>query len=575
MKILGIRYGGHDSSAALMINEEVVFAASQERFDLKKHSRDFPIDAIEACLKKANIQINDLDEIAFSSDPIYHINEFYLNSALQDQSRIPFLINDIERIKTGYEMESIIRAHTGFKGVIRFYRHHLCHIASAYYPSGFNKAVLVSLDGMGEMETGMYAVGDNGVISEIHSKNKYPNSLGLIYSALTFYLGWQHHCDEGIIMGLASYGDPHAIIPGTDITYYSAFCEMIVETGKYDYLIHPDWIVYDKERNKWLSDKFYALFGPKKIYSDPITKHHQNIAAALQLRLETVVLNHLKHLRQDTGINKLCMAGGVGLNCSLNGKIEQSNIFDEIYIQPASGDDGASLGACYLSAINAGVKVLPQKNHYSYLGSSFSKEEVLEAIKNAGLTYTEPINLYESIAELLAEGKIIAWFQDGAEFGPRALGNRSILTRPFPATMKDYLNLRVKFRENFRPFAPAVLKEKVNEYFHIKQESPHMLIAAKVNEVNAHKIPAVVHIDRTCRVQTVGHDNNPRFRKLIEAFEQKTGVPVLLNTSFNVKGQPIINTPDQAIQCFGSTNIDVLVLGDYIIIKSDELDKIS
>jgi carbamoyltransferase len=567
MKIIGIRYGGHDSSAALMIDGKIVFASSQERFDLKKHSREFPLEAINASLKHAGLSIDEIDEIAFSSDPIYHIQEFYLKTALNDPARIPFLINDIQRIKTGYEMENTIREFTGFKGKIGFYNHHQCHIASAWYPSGFQEAIVISLDGMGEMETGLYAVGRDGNISTIHSNSLYPNSLGLIYSAITFYLGWKHHCDEGIIMGLASYGNPHATIPGSSITYYEAFKEIIVETGDYDYIIHPDWIVYDKVRDKWLSDKFYNLFGPKKEYSEPITEHHQNIAAALQLRLETVVLNHLQRLKASTGLTKLCIAGGVGLNCSMNGKIEQSQIFEEIFIQPASGDDGASIGACYLAEIASGTKILPQKQHNSYLGSSFTQEEILSEILLAKVPYHKPENLYEATANLLADGKIIAWFQGGAEFGPRALGNRSILTRPFPANMKDYLNQKVKFRENFRPFAPAVLKERSSEYFQLKQESPHMLIASLANEDKAHEIPAVVHVDNTCRVQTVGEENNLRFRKLLEAFDAKTGVPVLLNTSFNIKGQPIINDPKQAIQSLLSTNIEYLILGDYIVEK--------
>ena len=568
MKILGIQFGGHDTAASLMIDGKIIAASSQERYDHNKHSRDFPIDAINDCLKTGNIEMNDLDEIAFANDTIYHINEFYLKKALKDEERIKFLINDIDKIKLFYEMEDTIREHTGFNGKINFYKHHLSHLASAYYPSGYNKAIILSLDGIGEIETGMYALGDNGDIKIIHDETKYPDSLGLLYSAITFYLGWLHHCDEGIIMGLASYGNPHESIPGSEKTYYEVFSEIIQEKGKYGYTINRDWIVYHKERNKWVSDRFYKLFGPKRNYEDDLTKHHQNIAAALQLRLETVVLNHLKKLRQEFNVNKLCIAGGVGLNCSMNGVIEKSGIFEEIFVQPASGDDGTSLGACYLATKASGINIKPEKYHNFYLGSAFSDEDIERAVIASGAKFQKPKDLYKATAKILAEGQIIAWFQGRPEFGPRALGNRSILTKPFPESMRDYINAKVKFREYFRPFAPAVLKEHCSEYFDISQESPHMLIACNVQPDKKEVIPAVVHTDDTCRVQTVGEDNNYRFRKLLEAFYKETNVPVLLNTSFNVKGQPIVNTPEEAIKCFQSTAIESLVVGDYILSKT-------
>lgn len=567
MKVLGIRYGGHDSAASLMIDGEIIAASSQERYDYNKHSRAFPLDAINDCLKTAGLDINELDEIAFANDPIYHINEFYLKSALNNKERIPFLINDAEKIKMNYEMEKITRDFTGFNGSIKFYRHHMCHLTSAYYPSGFKNAILLSLDGMGEMETGIYAVGRDGDIEILHDSTKYPHSLGLIYSAITFYLGWKHHCDEGIIMGLASFGKPHAQIPNSEMTYYELFSEIIQEKGDYDYELNKDWIVFDKVRNKWVSDKFYDLMGPKRNYDDEITEHHQNIAAALQLRLETVVISHLKNLRKQTGIHKLCIAGGVGLNCSMNGAIEKAGIFDEIFVQPASGDDGSTLGACFVATLEAGIALKPKKNHNYYLGSVFTEEDIKNAVENSNAKYEKPENLYKATSRLLTEGKIISWYQGRAEFGPRALGNRSILTKPFPASMKDYINAKVKFREEFRPFAPAVLKEHCSTYFDIKQESPHMLIACHVQPGKKEVIPAVVHTDDTCRVQTVGEENNFRFRKLLEAFYEETGVPVLLNTSFNVKGQPIVNSPEEAINCFKSTAIDHLIVGDYILSK--------
>lgn len=567
MKILGIKYVGHDTAATLMIDGEIIAASSQERYDYKKHSRDFPIDAINDCLKTGNLDINEIDEIAFALDPIFHIREVYLKTALEDDERIGFLLKDIDRIKTSYNQESIIRHYTGYEGKIGFYNHHMCHLASAYYPSGFNDAIIVSIDGMGEIETGMYATGKSGMIDILHKNNRYPNSLGLMYSAITSYLGWRNHCDEGIIMGLASFGKPHEKIPNSEYTYYEIFSDIIKETGKYDYEINKEWIAYHKIRDKWVSDKFSDLFGPKKIYEEPITQHHKNIAAALQLRLETVVLKHLKHLKEETGLTKLCIAGGVGLNCSMNGAIEQSGMFDEIFVQPASGDDGSTLGACFVAAKKSGLDIKPKKEHNYYLGSVFSQEDIKSAVEKSGVKFTFHDNVFKETANLLEQGNIIAWHQGRAEFGPRALGNRSILTKPFPESMKDYINAKVKFREEFRPFAPAVLKEHCSEYFDINQESPHMLIACNVQPDKKEEIAATVHVDDTCRVQTVGEDNNYRFRKLLEAFYEKTGVPVLLNTSFNVKGQPIVNTPEEAINCFLNTAIDNLVVGDYILYK--------
>ena len=567
MKILGIRYGGHDSAASLMLDGKIVFAIAEERLDLQKHSRNFPTKAIDACLNFAGLSINEIDEIAFANDPIHHINEFYLKPAIGNSERISFLINDIDRLKQAVEMEAIVRDATGFEGPVTFHRHHLCHLASAWYPSGFPEAVVISLDGMGEMETGTYAVARNGALEVVYNNTFYPDSLGLIYSAITFYLGWKHHCDEGIIMGLASYGDPHQLISGHNKSYYDVFCEIIKEESPYAYTIVRDWIVYDKIRDTWMSQKFYDLFGPKRKYTDPITIHHQNIAAALQLRLETIVLGHLAKLREEFAIDKLCIAGGVGLNCSLNGKIEQSGIFKEIFVQPASGDDGSTLGVCFLAAIKAGLEIYPEKQHNYYLGSEFRDDDILGVLEQSEVDFYKSVDIYSETAQLLADGRIVAWFQGRSEFGPRALGNRSILTRPFPADMKDYLNNRVKFREDFRPFAPAVLSELTEDYFSIKQESPYMLIASNVKPEKTEQIPAVVHVDGTCRVQSVSHENNPRFRNLLEAFNQRTGVPVLLNTSFNVKGQPIVNTPEQAIACFKGTNIDCLVMGDYLIKK--------
>ena len=565
--ILGVNHGGHDTSSALMRDGQLVAACEQERYTLDKHSREFPRDAIQDCLASAGIGINDVDELAFAFQPLYHIRETYLRPALTDVKRIGSLISDIDRIRENFSIERLIREQTGFSGKINYYHHHECHLASTWYPSGFDRALVVSYDGIGEIETGLLAVGDRTSLDVFHKGSRYPDSLGLLYSAVTHYLGWRHHCDEGITMGLACYGDPDAKVPDDDRSYIEIFREIVRETGDYDYEIDCDWIAYHEVRDKWVSDHFTGVFGKKRRANDVLASHHKHIAAALQQRLEEIVLAQLRKAQEQYQVNCLCLSGGVALNCSMNGKIAQTGIFDEIFVQPASGDAGVAAGACYMAQKNLEPGLKPEKMHNFFLGSVFDDQEIAEAFAERDMKVTRPEDLFERTAARLAEGRIIGWFQGRAEFGPRALGNRSILTRPFPAEMKDYLNARVKFREEFRPFAPAVLVDYFSEYFDIGQESPHMLIACQATEKARQEIPATVHIDDSCRVQTVRKELNPRFFSLLEAFFKQTECPVLLNTSFNVKGQPIVNTPGQAIDCFLGTNIDCLVVGDFFIEK--------
>ncbi len=551
-----------------MINGRLVAACEQERYSLDKHSRQFPGDALADCLTIGGRTVADLDEIAIAHDHRLWARETYLKPALEDDRRLNFLLADAERIRQSLAIPEFCRENTGFTGPIGIFRHHLGHLASTYYPSGFDRALLLSQDGIGEFDTGMLAIGDGGRIEAACDANRYPDSLGLLYSAVTHYLGWKHHCDEGIVMGLAPYGDPEARIPGRTQRYLDAFRDILQETGDFTYRVNRDWIAYHQERDRWVSDAFLDLFGPKRAPADPILPAHRNVAAALQRRLEEVVLNQLGRARSRFGLARLCLAGGVGLNCSLNGKIAASRLFDEIFVPPASGDAGLAIGACYLAhQKRQGGALMPQRCDDYYLGSRFDETAMARALAEADLPAERPGDLHARVADCLARGAIVGWFAGGAEFGPRALGNRSILARPFPAAMKDHLNRRVKFREEFRPFAPAVLAERATDYFEIGQSSPHMLIAVPVRADKRDEIPAVVHVDASCRVQTVDRDLNPHFRQLLEAFAARTGVPVVLNTSFNVKGQPIVNSPAQAVACFLGTQIDVLALGPFLVEK--------
>jgi carbamoyltransferase len=569
MIVLGLKYGGHDCAASLLVDGELVACCEQERYTRDKHSRRFPTEAIADCLKIGGISLDEVTEVAFVNDYNRLIREIYLRPALASNDRLAFMVADMERIKRFHGMEGTIRELTGFRGPISFHRHHLCHMASAYYPSGFDDALLVCYDGFGESETTSLGLGRSGVMEIVHDRNQNPNSLGLVYSALTYFLGWLHHCDEGIIMGLAPFGDASAIVPGTMRSYYDFFAEMIRESGDYDFDVDLSWFEYYRVRDTWVSQKFKDVFGPVRQHGGPLTDHHRNIAAALQKRLEDIALGHMRKARKEFGMRRICLSGGVALNCSMNGKILASGLFDEVFVQPASGDQGTTVGACFLAYRNSGNDLRPCKMHNFYKGSRFTDVEIKAVLDAAKVRYSRPDDLYAVTAEHLAAGKIVAWFQGGAEFGPRALGNRSILARPFPEGMRDHLNKRVKFREEFRPYAPAVMAERCNEYFDVSQPSPHMLLAVRARPEHRDQIAATVHIDNSARVQTVTSESNARFYKLLQACDRKMGVPVLLNTSFNVKGQPIVNTAKEAIDTFLSTKIDVLAIGDYLVAKED------
>ena len=569
--ILGLNFGGHDTSACLMKNGILLAACEEERYTKEKHTRDFPKNAINDCLKIAKISINDVDEITLSYDPSLLKIENFQN--IISTSRENFEISDFKKLKElrsqDFQLADFIKNELNFSGKITSHLHHLCHLASCYYPSGFEDALVISHDGIGEVDCSLMATASKGTISIFHHGNQWPNSLGLLYAAITDYLGWKYNSDEGIVMGLASYGDDTQIVKSIGKSYREIFKEIIVSDG-FNYKIDRTWIAFHEVRSKWVSDKFVNTFGPKRNFNGPIEDHHKHIACALQNRLEEIILEQLKKCKEKFNLKKLCFAGGIALNCSLNGKILQSGLFDEIFIPPASGDNGTAIGGCYLSSKLKLPNLEFNRLDNYYKGSSFNDEEIKTALEFHNVKYSEPKNFSKYVAIKLKDQKIIGWFQEGAEFGPRALGNRSILTSPFPKEMKDILNSRVKFRESFRPFAPSILSEFASDYFEIKQSSPHMLIAVNVKPEKINEIPAVVHVDNSARVQTVNKTDNPTFRKLIESFYEETKCPVLLNTSFNVKGQPIVNTPDDAIKCFLSTNIDVLAIGKFIVTKDDQ-----
>ena len=484
LKVLGIHYGGHDTSACITVDGKLIAACEQERYDKIKHSRSFPIDAIKDCLKISKLKINDIDILAYGSDPNLMLKERYLKLPIIFPKRIKFFSLDKQKIIILLNLENILRSKLNFKNKIEFNNHHLCHLYSAYFPSGFKNSLVVSYDGIGEIDTAMLSYFKNGKFHKINSNNKFPNSLGLIYSAVTYYLGWKHHCDEGIVMGLAPLGKAYENVRNKKKSYIEIF-RNIIKSGKgLNYSINTDWTTYHYQRDTWLSKKFFDYFGKKRNPGKKIYQHHKNMAAALQLRIEEIVLSNLRFLKKKYKFNHLCIAGGVGLNCSLNGKIHDSKLFKKIFVQPASGDAGLSYGTAIVSFIKNTNKNTDFKNRNFYLGSRFTLSEIKKILlkyRNK-IHFTLEKDIARKAAEVISSNNILGWFQGAAEFGPRALGNRSIICKPYPYDMKNYVNKNVKFRESFRPFAPAILESFAKEYFHLKQESQHMLIATKVKK---------------------------------------------------------------------------------------------
>lgn len=573
LKVLGINYGGHDTSACITNNGKLLAACEQERYDYIKHSRAFPIDAINDCLKISKLKIDDIDIISFAAIPKLIVKERYEKLQKRFPERKKNIKVDKKKLNEFINMESFIRKRLGFKKKIDFNLHHLCHLYSTFGPSGFKKALVVSYDGIGEIETTLFGIGEKNSIRIINEKNKFPDSLGLFYSAITYFLGWKHHCDEGIIMGLAPYGNPNLKLKDSNKSYIDFFREMVFThpNNPLKIKINLDWIDYHKKYDTWLSKKFFDKFGKKRNEKEKITQHHKNIAAALQQRLEEIVIKQIKLLKKKYKANYLCIAGGVGLNCSLNGSIESKKIFKEIFVQPASGDAGVAYGACLVSTKKYYKNLKLKKNWNFYSGSKLNKGQLIKELKNKKLIVKKYGNkIFDEVSKLLFEGKIIGWFQGQSEFGPRALGNRSILCKPFPKEMRDYVNKQVKFREYFRPFAPAILENYTKKYFNINQASPHMLIATQVKKNKIKKIEATVHVDNSARVQTVNKKTNLNFWKLLKSFHKISNIPVLLNTSFNIKGQPIVNSSSDAIKCFLKYNIDYLVIDEILVSKKNK-----
>ena len=593
--ILGISAFYHDSAACILKDGEIIAAAQEERFTRKKHDPSYPYHAIEFVLKYANLKLNEVDQIVFFEKPFLKFErllETYVAFAPKGLTSfakaMPLWIK--EKLFQKNLLFSKLKEHDknyNSDENIYFSDHHLSHAASAFYPSPFEEAIILTADGVGEWATTTVAVGkDNNL--EIKKEIHFPHSLGLLYSAFTYYTGFKVNSGEYKLMGLAPYGSP----------IYEPKIKKLIDI-KNDGTFRLDQKYFNYATGLTMTNEnFNNLFGkkPRDPKNEKITQFHMDIAASIQKVTEDIMVNLAKSLRKEYSINNLCLAGGVALNCVANGKILKEKIFENIWIQPAAGDAGGSLGAAlalwYIDQGNKRSLKVNDNMKGSYLGTEFNQDEIKTELKKAGANF-EILNYEELIdktTELLANEKIIGWFQGRMEFGPRALGARSILCDPRSNQMQKNLNLKIKYRESFRPFAPSILREDLSKWFDMNVDSPYMLMVANINSdkkiemtkeqkklfgidklnIKRSEIPAVTHVDYSARIQTVKRDNNNRFYDLILKFREKTGCPVLVNTSFNVRGEPIVNSPTDAFNCFMGTELDYLVIGDFILDKTKQ-----
>ncbi len=577
MNILGINCYGHDSAATLVIDGIVRFAAEEERLNRIKHSGAFPEQAIREALRFCHLSMEDVDHVGFSWDPkiTYSKIPLYL---LRYWKTLPILLRE----RHGFSMEENLGMLNylkdikkipqklsdlfldGKKGKFKYHllEHHLCHAASCFFPSAFEDAAILTIDGAGEWSTSMMAYGKGNDIQKLHTVDT-PHSLGGFYQAISRYLGFKLIEGPGKLMGLASYGE-------RDTEMYKKLRELVKLLPDGGFKLDMDYFAYHYTRRSGVSSKFIDAFGPPNTTGKDWTEKELAIAAGAQQIVEEVMFNFLRSLKERVPSENLCMAGGVALNSVTNGLVAKSGLFENIFIQPAAGDSGTSLGA----ALWIENKLLGRPRRYvqkdAFLGPNYGNAACEKALKEANLSYRtmERPELLKHVAKRLLNGDIVGWFQGRMEFGPRALGNRSFLATPLKKEMKDILNARVKFREGFRPFAAVVLEEDTSRYFDCPYRNSYMLFVYNVKDEYKSVIPAITHVDGSVRIQTVNREENPELYDLLLAFKAISGHGVLINTSFNIKGEPIICSPEDAVSSFNRADVDALVLGDYITEKS-------
>lgn len=564
MNILGIGGFSHDASAALICDGRIIAAAEEERFTRKKHQEGWPTKAIEFCLGQAGIAESDLDHIGFywrpwSLDSVRDVGRRMLYLPVHPAFSAGFLLDHLHDTAWYVFHLRRLKAAGGGRAVIDFVRHHDSHAGSAFFCSPFDEAAVLTIDSRGEWATTVWYHGTGNRMREIGRIN-LPHSIGVLYLCVTNFLGFRTG-DEYKVMGLAAYGQPR---------FLDKFKQIVKLRPDGTYRLDTSFLNVQHSPGRYVgyvSPRFNNLFGPKRAADSEITQEHKDIAASLQAVLEDVVFHMMRALQRATGCSRLCLAGGVAQNSVLCGKITQETPFRDVFIQPASGDNGCSLG----TAAWVGNQILgqPRGKPFSscYLGPEFSEQEILLLLEVAKLRYSRPPDIAVAAARVIAEGKILGWFQGRMEWGARALGNRSILADVTNPEMTNIVNRYVKHREDFRPFAPACIEERAMEYFDCDGPSPYMLKVVKARDPAKRMMPAIVHVDGTVRLQTVTAGQNALFYRLLKEMERLKGVPCVLNTSFNIKGEPIVCTPMDAVKCWSSTGIDALALGPYLLEK--------
>jgi carbamoyltransferase len=567
--MLILAYNGYvfDSAACLVRDGELLSAVQEERFVRRKFTGEFPEQSIRYCLEQAGATLADVDHVAFYWEPFHQLHRRLGQIASTLPASLRYWSSHSGKWWSMLRTESELVRRIAPPGArlrhrFHFVRHHLAHAASAFFVSPWERAAILTLDGAGEMSSGVLASGEDRRI-EILREVRYPHSMGYVYVSLTHYLGFTPDSDEYKVMALASYGGPSR--------YYDLFREIITLRPDGGFSVDSRYFAYQTgRRDPWVSDRFVEEFGPLRKRGEPVAERHQAIAWALQRRLEDVALHAARTLHATTKARHLCLAGGVALNSVMNQRLRAEGPFEDVFVPPAPNDAGTPIGAAYYVR----HQVLGEPRSYvfrsPYLGPEHSDEACAAALREAGLEseLLDEESLAARVAALLAEGRIVGWYQGRMEIGPRALGNRSILADPRRADMQDIVNERIKHREPFRPFAPAVLEEAAGEFFLDARPLPYMIFVLPVRAEKRDVIPAVVHVDGTARVQTVSRELNPRFHRLIAAFGARTGVPVLLNTSFNDNGEPIVESPAAAVRSFRSTNLDHLVLGRRLVTRA-------
>jgi carbamoyltransferase len=605
MNILGISAFYHDSAAALLIDGEISAAAQEERFTRQKHTPEFPVNAIKYCLEHSGCCIDELDAVVFYDKPLLKFERlletyyaFSPRGLRQFIQSVPVWLKEKMFLKKLiYDNLSEVEKYNKKKLLLLFPEHHLSHAASAFYPSPYNEAAILTIDGVGEWATATICHGKDGNIT-ILKEMRFPHSVGLLYSAFTYYLGFKVNSGEYKLMGLAPYGNPDAKQTTDFIRLIKDEIVSVKDDGSI--WLNQDYFQYSTGLKMVNDDKWEALFGFSAVKPDDgqLEQKHCNLAYAIQKVTEEIVSKMAIEARSATGCDYLCMSGGVALNCVANGKILKENIFKDIFIQPAAGDAGGALGAAQIAHhMYFGQRRKATSNgdlmQGAYLGPDFSDKEAIITFKKHKAVYRKIEsfdNLCEKVAELLDEGNVVGWFQGRMEFGPRALGNRSILGDPRNKEMQKKLNLKIKYREGFRPFAPSVLFESAKEFFDLPVASPYMLLIADVKKERRKILPenyndfdlweklyyersdvqSITHLDFSARIQTVHKETNPKYWQLINKFKEKTGYGILVNTSFNVRGEPIVCTPDDAYKCFMRTEMDYLVVNNFFLRKTEQ-----